>query len=822
MDDTVLKVALAGLLHDIGKFMQRAEVPLSSASKGMESSICKSYHGRYSHRHVLWTNDFFELFAGHPLLGTTLDQDSIANLAAYHHNSATKLQEIIQLADCLSSGSERQDDEEVSSDRQQYKKARLHAIFDYLHLDDRRNGTQQFRYELKPMDDKLESCFPTHIDNLNPKEGEKIVSAYGDLWDLFRDEMEEVKVKDAGAFVTVLLSLLEKYTWCIPSSTMNRPDISLFDHAKTTAAIATALYRYHEKKGDLGAASLSDHDETEKFRLLVGDLSGIQRYIFNIRNVGVGGTAKRLRARSFYLSVLADVASHALLHDFGLPMTNLVIASGGKFYLLIPDTPDAEETIAKRDRSFSRWLIDNLNGEIALNLASVSFSCKDMRDFNTVLKRGNDALQISKERAFAGCLIADDGWQTDTFVLSDRKFEADEELCPSCRKFPGTHKKEEGVVLCHHCAKDVNLGTHLARAVGVQFFRGKQGSYEIFDGYSFSIAKQKKDFSKEAYLVQQFNNWEIGATTVALRPRPFANYVPLFDEARCCDCGKSECADKREATAGSPKYFTCLAEASHGRKALGVFKADVDNLGLIFIKGFRTEEEKCISRITTLSRLLEGFFTGRLDYLLRSEFRDMYTVYAGGDDLLMLGPWDQALRFSRRVRAEFGHFTCSNPAFTLSAGVAVVKPRLPVYAAIDYADNLLEKAKEECAIGTKEPIEPKNQLAALGDIIKWDEVDTVQQEAERLAAWQKGKSLSMGFIRLLLDSAEHFRDFKKSNETETSHLRFVPMLAYGIARNIPAKETDLVSWAQELTDLKSKNLKYLTFIANYSIQTNRS
>ena len=817
MYDVTLKIAMAGLLHDIGKLMQRAEVPLSSASQGMEGSICKSYQGHYSHRHVLWTNDFFELFPSHPLLGTALEQDSIANLAAFHHNPATKLQEVIQLADCLSSGSERQDDAEASGDRQQYKKTRLHAIFDYLHLDDRRNSTQQFCYELNPMDDNLESCFPTHIDNLNPKEGEKIVSAYGDLWDSFRHKIEDVEVRDASAFVTVLLSLLEKYTWCIPSSTMDRPDISLFDHAKTTAAIATALYRYHEKKGNLAVASLSPQDETDKFRLLVGDLSGIQTYIFNIRNVGVGGTAKRLRARSFYLSVLADVASHALLHDFGLPMTNLVIASGGKFYLLIPDTPDAEETIAKRDRTFSHWLIDNLNGEIALNLASVSFSCRDMLDFNNVLKRANDALQISKERAFASCLMADDGWQTDTFVLSDRKFEADEELCPSCRKFPGTHKKEEGVVFCPHCAEDVNLGTDLARAVGVQFFRGKQGRHEIFDGYSFSIAKQKKDFSKEAYLVQQFNNWEIGATTVALRPRPFANHVPLFDEALCRDCGKSECADKREATTGSPKYFTCLAEASHGRKALGVFKADVDNLGLIFIKGFRTEEEKCITRITTLSRLLEGFFTGRLDYLLRSEFRDMYTVYAGGDDLLMLGPWDQALRFSRRVSAEFSQFTCGNPAFTLSAGVAVVKPRLPVYAAIGLAEDLLDKSKEQCAIGAENP---KNQLATLGDIMKWDELDMVQQQADRLAAWQEGKKLSMGFVRLLLDSAEHYRTFKKTGET--SHLCFVPMLAYGIARNIPTKETDLVKWAQELTYLESNNLKHLTFIANYSIQTNRS
>lgn len=821
MDDTILKIALAGLLHDIGKFAQRAEVPLSAASKGMESSICKSTkQSYYTHRHVLWTSEFFNLFAGHPHLGTTLEQDSIANLAAYHHNPATKLQQLIQLADWLSSGSDRHEDEETNNDREHYKKARLHVIFDYMKLDDRQNNDQKFRYELDPLDGDVENCFPTHLDQLNPKEGEKLVQGYGELWDSFRGELEEIETEDAAGFSVALLSLLEKYTWCIPSSTMHRPDISLYDHAKTTAAIATALHLYHEQLGDLATAKLSPHDTTEKFRLLVGDLSGIQKYIFNIKNVGVGGTAKRLRARSFRLSTLADVASHALLHAFGLPLTNLVIASGGKFYLLLPNTSDAKEIIANLEHKFSQWLIREVNGEIALNIASVPCSCMDMLEFNQVLKRANDALQVAKERAFTSCLTADSGWKTEAFVLSERKFGEEDKLCPSCEKFPAT-KQQYDDFFCQHCAEDVKLGTALARAVGVQFFRGNQGEYRLFDGYSFSLAKGKGDFDKSAYLVQQFNDWEFGRTRVALRPRPFANHIPVFDETLCRSCQKSDCGDTAAAVAGSPKFFTCLAETRRGRKALGILKADVDNLGLIFINGFRAEKEKSdksISRIATLSRMIETFFTGRLDYLLREEFKDIYTVYAGGDDLLMLGPWEQTLRFSRRVREEFGQFTCGNPAFTLSAGVAVAKHRLPIYAAIGYADDLLKSAKEQEDIGDKEP--KKDRLAALGDIIKWGDFKAIQVEANRLAGWQEEKKVSMGFVRQLLDSAEQFRAYRATDETR--HLRFVPMLAYSISRNIPARESELIKWAHELTDLNSSKLKNLTYIANYSIQTNRS
>lgn len=816
MSDTVYSIALAGLLHDIGKFMQRAEVSLSDESKGMEGTICPVYNGRYSHKHVLWTSEFFEQNSTHRHIGMKPVEDSIANLAAYHHKPATKLQELIQIADRLSSGSDRQEDEESHKDREWYKKARMHSIFDYLHLENRKNETAKYRYELDPLDNDVENCFPTTLNNLSPKEGEKVVGGYSELWEAFKKEFEQIDTENIDSFVVATLSLLEKYTWCIPSSTIDRPDISLFDHAKTTAAIATALYAYHDSKGDISTASLGVTDVTQKYLLLVGDLSGIQNYIFNIKNVGVGGTAKRLRARSFYLSMLAEAASHKLLHAFNLPLINLIIASGGKFYLLLPNIDNAEEIIATQEQEISKWLIDNLNGEIASNIASVPFSCQEMLNFNKILKKANEALQLVKERAFSSCLTDSEGWRQDAFVL-DRNFTDDEHLCPSCRKFSGTHKQEDGIILCGHCFEDVKLGGELARAVGVQFFRNRKKGYQLFGDYSFTIVKAKTDFSKEAYLVQQFNDWDFGTTTVALRPRAFANYVPRFEEDTCRYCRTTNCGEKDNAELDNPKFFTCLAEASRGRKALGIFKADVDNLGLIFINGFLSEKEKCISRITTLSRLLESFFTGRLDYLLQSEFRDVYTVYAGGDDLLMLGPWEQVLRFSQRVREEFRQFTCGNPAFTLSAGVALAKPRLPIYAAIGYADALLEQAKEKTAISAGES---KDQLATLGDIIKWDDYGKLHDEAEKLAGWQEDKRLATGFVRQLLDSAEQFRAFKKTGETR--HLRFVPMLAYAISRSIPAKETELIGWAADLTDLTNPKLRNLTYMANYAIQTNRS
>jgi len=796
--------------------MQRAEVPLSARSKEMENILCPVYKSRYSNRHVLWTNEFFELFQNHPFLGVSLQKDSIGNLASFHHRPETKLQEIIKLADWLSSGSERVEDEDASDDRENYKKARMHSILEYMSIAENKMTEAQYRYELKPLDNDALNSFPREKSHLVPRDGEKITFFYGQLWDAFKEELEGLGCENISRFTVSLLSLLEKYTWCIPSSTMQRPDISLFDHAKTTAAIAAALYLYHAHNGDIATARFSTKDEEKKFILLAGDISGIQNYIFNIKNVGVGGTAKRLRARSFYLSAITDIASHRLLHSFGLTITNLLMSSGGKFYLLLPNTGSAVKIVNDLQAAFDDWCINALNGEISLNIAYVDFSCKDFMDFNGVLKRVNAGLQQVKDEPFRKYFTAEAGWKENRFLFEERRFESEESLCVSCGKFAGEYRNEQEIVMCDHCLDDVKLGQELTNARGVQFFADSiAGRYRVLD-YSFSVVKEESEASRDAYLVYQHNDWEFGNKDAALRPKYFANYIPVFDKNRCAGCEKDGCQEQSSVHAGTPRFFSCIAEASQGRKMLGVFKADVDNLGLIFINGFR-KREKSISRITTLSRLLDTFFTGRLDRLLREKFSHIYTVYAGGDDLLVIGPWDQVIRFGMRFREEFSQFCCRNPDFTLSAGAAVVKPRLPVYACVEGADRLLKKAKHKKALGEDNP---KNQLAVLGDSFKWDKAEAILAEAERLKNWQAQKSISTGFVRQLLYSSEMYRQFRQTGETQC--LKYIPLLAYNISRNI--KTTEVAQWAQGLLDTaESKHkLNNLAFIANYSINMNRS
>lgn len=810
--ESIARIAVAGLLHNIGRFMWWAGGPQSpsvfSETIGQQAQIHED------RGHAILNRDFFDLFVNHQFLAFMPEKGHIDN--STNPTASKTIEEIIHLADFLAAGSDICPAEAPASDT--IGADRLHSIFEHLSISEDNTPQPAHRHRLTPLDSFAKNIFPVAAENFHPPDLNPASETPLALWEGFVDELETVTADRAEHFVPLLVSLLEKYTWCIPGST-DRPDVSFFDHGRTTAAIAASLCRLLAEPAQ-EPISLSPASEAQAFILLAGDISGIQDYIFKIKNVGIGGTAKRLRARSFFVSAVADLAAYKFLHGFDLPITNLIMGAGGKFYLLLPAIEASEGIIAALRRELNDWLLANLNGELGLNVASVPFSCREFLEFNTVLRRVNDALLHEKATPLKDLLTSPLGWDEDRFLLRDVAFTSDENLCQACGKFPGVTQKEEEVVMCLHCAGDVKLGRQLAKARQITYHAGTGGEFSVFTDYSFSVHDKLVAVTDDVFLSLALNDWNLTGRHGPVRSRYFANAIPRFDSVLCGPCDIRECREKEQARNGQPKFFSCLAQATlRGKKALGVFKADVDNLGLVFINGFGQTTGRSIARIVTLSRMLDAFFTGRVDALLRTEFPEIYTVYAGGDDLLLLGPWDMVLRFSRRLRDEFRDYTCRNPDFTMSAGMALAKPRLPIYAVVQSAEELLDAAKKETALGEARP---KDQFSTLGDRFKWTEAGRLDDEGERLADWLANSTgrLSMATVRQLLESAGQFRRFKESGDTKA--LSFVPMLAYTISRNIDSRKPEVVSWLHELTNLDSDNLRHLAYIANYAILSNRS
>ena len=142
-------IYLAALLHDIGKFYQRADEGGVCNSKELkdlnkvESTFCPVYDSKYSHKHVLWTAQFIDNYQ--PVFknliqqtGENSENDTLLKLAASHHlstNQLTELGKLIKEADCLSSGMDREKDSEFVDDQDikgwdAFKKKRMVSILE--------------------------------------------------------------------------------------------------------------------------------------------------------------------------------------------------------------------------------------------------------------------------------------------------------------------------------------------------------------------------------------------------------------------------------------------------------------------------------------------------------------------------------------------------------------------------------------------------------------------------------------------------------------------------------------------------------------------
>ena len=176
---------------------------------------------------------------------------------------------------------------------------------------------------------------------------------------------------------------------------------------------------------------------------------------------------------------------------------------------------------------------------------------------------------------------------------------------------------------------------------------------------------------------------------------------------------------------GSPTWFVDIAEKAHGDHLIGVLKADADSLGQAIDAVLRANSD--LRPFAEFSEKLDAFFAGRLKAEIESgrdpRWQWIYTIFAGGDDLIMVGPWDVMIDFAGRLRELF-QAEFRDRGLTISAGVALCKPKRPIKGAVAEADRLLERAKTEPSGSAKD------QLACFGQVWKWRDHAAVGRDRE--------------------------------------------------------------------------------------------
>ncbi|MBI5194636.1 MAG: type III-A CRISPR-associated protein Cas10/Csm1 [Nitrospirae bacterium] len=788
-------VVLAALLHDVGKMLQRGSFG-SLDTKGQHPQVSSDFVGAFK--------GFFSRF---------VDFDLFKTLVQRHHEHAGSFKDnllcqnapeeyralsyLVSRADNYSS-SERG---ERADSYQDFKATPLVSIFSRIEIDKHLPEVQ--RYRLNPL--MSEAAFPDKFVTYEENEMNLHLRKFGEE---FKNFVDAIGQSDFDIIYSHLMTILMRYSWCIPSNTQEEvPDVSLYDHLKTTSAIAACLYQYHYP--NFNEVEIKN-DKTNKFILLVGDLSGIQNYIFNITHVGAGGVAKRLRARSFQLNIISEIISHKILHTFNLPLANILMVSGGKFYILLPNISDAKNRIESIKKETDLWFFKNLNAEINLNITTMPLSGEDFNDYKVVMNNISQLLQQEKKKPI-NSLLSENGLWNEDIALLDIDFGEEEKLCKACKKFPGEYNKENDYYICSRCFDDQRIGTLLHTSNYVSFYKDNKGEFKGPLGYSFDL----KESSKGVYLVMSIG----GHSPVYNYPYNFryiANYIPVFiDEDYCSKCPqKNKCINIEQVKKGQPLFFECIANESQGKKMLGYLKADVDNLGAAFAFGLK--EKSTISRVSTMSRMLDVFFSGFMQKLIEDDFPEIYTVYSGGDDILVIGPWDSIIKFGEELNSKFKRFTGNNENLTLSAGIAFVKHNHPVFRSVEMADNALDNSKDN---------KDKESLTVFGQTIKWFMLSEIIKESEKLEEWLRQNQLSSGFVNNLLIYSQMNNSFKKTGRTE--HLRFLPLMTYDIARNLPSlydrdpKKKEIRLWAESLKNLNSPRLHHLGIISNYALMANR-
>ena len=810
---------LAALLHDIGKFSQRAG---HGSSKELADMYCPQDKGRDTHKHVLYSDYFIENDL--PLPPQLEGQRSkLARLAASHHKPANELLEkTLQRADCLSSGADRKGGEESTGD---YKSARLLTIFEQVSLNGERPYQELADGRYHPLTPLSSATAPVALEQAR-------TTTYTELFRQFTEQLQTLPLDmGTGAYIQSLTSLLEEYTWCIPSSTYKSlPDISLYDHAVTTAALTQALLRHAETTGIGPGEQIA---EAEKFMLVGGDLSGIQNYIFNLDHSHGRGVAKLFRARSFYLQALTRGVILSLCKKLKLSPLARVMDAGGRFLLLVPALDENRTILAEFEQELQQQMFERFQGRLSLNLdwsVAMTEEDLDMTKFPGFLDQANDALEQRKlckfDRLFAS-------GQETVIPLDFSAYENGD--CSICHCHPAEIGSIDDVQadhsekICRECQDQIErIGSELPKCKYLVFEKERHnGSVELLFGLHLRLEERiisKRDSkSVELVAIQQRGQYSY---------QPIAAHLPTITEAdieqwqyqnELTEVAGQLFYGEDTVSTGEAKTFSLLARSARrvaadgnpvGRSFLGAFKADVDNLGLVFSIGL--QNRLSLSRFASLSRMLNHFFSDDLVRWIKDKWPDLYIIFAGGDDLFLLGPWRQLVDFSGQLQQRFNAWVSKRPDLTLSAGISIHKPGLPVHAIAEQAEAALEASKHY-----NQGDQLKNAATLFETTVTWDEFHMLKKQGDKFLQWLDNEIITRGLIARLLEYGNMQQRFASGQDIKAGLYR--SHMCYDFARNVDEKKVpDPATRAEVLgIQLNDKLLGNIRLPVSYALYQTR-
>ena len=680
---------LAALLHDIGKFRQRAT---------------DRYKPHQEHSYEFVNEDFADFFSscGASFKNAIRNHHALRSFeprgfAPVPQDQLQLLDKQVILADRLSA-TEREDEEREAED---FAESALVSPLSRLE-----GADKEYRYPLTELNlEKRDTVIPTESVDVNQ-------DVYKKLWDAFICAFRKATTDKhyTSTLYQTIVALLHKYTSRIPSSTpwgedaeREIPDISLYDHLRTTAAIAACIGRELSETEVDAQLSTQKNVNKEICALIKGDISGIQSFLYQILSEGA---ANQLRGRSFYLQLLTEAIAQGVLRQFDLPITNLLFASGGHFYILAPYT-EAKTKLDTIRQNISKKLWELHKGDLSCILAGISIKARDFasKNFPDKWKRVSEKVQERKQEKWAELgpkemfenlfephkdpdQNRENHWQFDDL---GKKLRAPKYLVTfKVPESPVPEKPE-----WHTALKAFGMEVHLCEKIDDKVEKPEHAENAVV--YRLGTT----DFLTD----EGFKNfqWNSCPTSYDFRIfRPVIAYRHDTDDAE-------KIAD-----------YDYLADASEGVAWLGALRMDVDDLGKVFSKEIL--KNATVSRLATLSEAFRLFFEGYVPHLCReynqkSDKEILELIYAGGDDLFIVGGWSALPKIAQEIRSEFHAFVTGNHV-TLSGGIAIEHKKFPLYQFAARSGSAEDAAKG---------LDKKNAITFLQKPMKWEKLAEVRE-----------------------------------------------------------------------------------------------
>lgn len=685
------------LLHDIGKVCYRA----------MNKRINHSKLG----------GDFLEQY-----LKSNEETERLLNCVRYHHKDYLQkakldkndLAYIVYEADNIASGMDRRENE--GEEKGFDPKLNLDSIFSVFYSDKEIQVANKYPLIYKDINKSFN--YPRTDISLATN------SNYEALLNKIKSHFITKDINQIS--INQLLQIIEEGFSYVPSST-NRAevcDISLYVHSKITSAVASCMKLYFDEQQIQDYKKYCFNSGSKIFRnekiylLISGDISGIQDFIYTIPSKGA---LKTLRGRSLYIDLLLEEFIDEYLEQIGLSRANVLYSGGGHFYILAPNIEDTKKAIDKLQAKMNRWLMENIGINLYLAIGTAECSANNLMKseaqgnlFATVNKKLKDdkTIRYSKDENFLEYIFnvekEEDTAKKECNIchnLVDKlwKYNSDEEIaCEFCLNlyklgqdiltqdlvFVISEEKIDGGIKIF--GKDKDLYLYAVNIADIDMFKGK-----ILRIYSKNNLLEN-DLAIRLYLADYSAKNE-------------NDEVMTFD-----DLAKSSC------------------KIDKGIKRLGVLRLDIDDLSIAFSSGFVSDKDKIednlryatLSRYADLSKDISMFFkvainkicagdlTGCVDFeekafnifgIAKAPKRKVNIIYAGGDDLFLVGAWDEVLEVAIDINRAFKQFT--NGKLTLSAGMAMFSPTYPISKMAEIAGLLVQMSKNR---------KDKNSIALFG------------------------------------------------------------------------------------------------------------